>query len=502
MPVFRLPCLLALVAPVLLPGAVAAPGTAATPGAASPVIATIPAGVDFSDTLQTWDGFGFNYVETAQTRDYDAKPQDYGGFSLLGGEQQEEIVRLVFGPDGLDVDLVKLFLDPWHQREPGGAFDHERTTRHMLRFVEAGVRLAAARGKTLEAITTLYGPPAWATRQGFVGGRDLDPARRGMLADYLIDWARFLRGRGIPVRYLSIHNEGEDFYRWDFERGTQRLEHFDYNLYWPPEQVNAFLTLLAGRIAAAGIEGLGVTNGEPSNWTRFANWGYAEALARDPAARRALALLTTHGFLNGDFSRMSYGTASASAIARLHERRPDLHAWVTSYSWGRMDVAFVQAAHEHIYHAGVNALIPWAGIQHPPSWLGGDPNPGTAIIVRGAGQYEVTPGYFLYRQLTRAGHRGMKVARTFLANPLANLIAFAGAGSGHPDAFVVAGNIGIWKLPLGIRIEGTRHRRFQAYRSTQDGRERWSDLGLWPVVDGRIIYDPPKGSVTTFIGMD
>jgi hypothetical protein len=28
------------------------------------------AGVDFSSQLQTWDGFGFNYVETAQTTDY------------------------------------------------------------------------------------------------------------------------------------------------------------------------------------------------------------------------------------------------------------------------------------------------------------------------------------------------------------------------------------------------------------------------------------------------
>ena len=40
-------------------------------------------GVDFSKRIRDWDGFGVNYVEAAQTRDYRADPQEYGGFSLL-----------------------------------------------------------------------------------------------------------------------------------------------------------------------------------------------------------------------------------------------------------------------------------------------------------------------------------------------------------------------------------------------------------------------------------
>ena len=39
--------------------------------------------VDFSKVIREWDGFGVNYVEAAQTRDYHAAPQEYGGFSLL-----------------------------------------------------------------------------------------------------------------------------------------------------------------------------------------------------------------------------------------------------------------------------------------------------------------------------------------------------------------------------------------------------------------------------------
>ena len=31
---------------------------------------------DFSRLLQPWDGFGVNYVETAQTRDYRQDPQE------------------------------------------------------------------------------------------------------------------------------------------------------------------------------------------------------------------------------------------------------------------------------------------------------------------------------------------------------------------------------------------------------------------------------------------
>jgi hypothetical protein len=458
--------------------------------------------VDFGDTLQDWDGFGFNYVETAQTRNFQEWPQDYGGFSLLKESQKDEIVDLVFGPEGLDVDLVKMFLDPWHQREVEGPFDHETTTRNMLRFVESGVGRKAEQGEKLEVITTLYGPPDWATRQGFIGGRDIDWTKGEGLADYMIDWARFLREREIPVHYLSIHNEGEDFYRWDFVEGTQRFRHFDYNAYWRPEEVNAFVRLLAGRVSAAGLQELGVTNGEPSNWTRFANWGYAQALAEDRKALEALGLITTHGFLNGDMTKLSFGTANASTTGLLRAQRPELHAWITSYSWGKMDVTFVQAAHEHIYNARVNALIPWAGIQHPPSWLDGDPNPGNAITVRGPGEYEVTPGYFLFKQLTRAGRRGMKVVRTYLANPNSSLIGFAGAGSGHPDAFVVVCNIGVWKLPYGIRVEGSKYRKFRAWRSHQDGSERWADLGVFPVLNGQIVYDPPKGTVTTFVGVE
>ena len=57
--------------------------------------------IDFSAKIREWDGFGFNYVETAQTLDYKEDPQEYGGFSLLDEQEKAEIIDLVFGEDGL-----------------------------------------------------------------------------------------------------------------------------------------------------------------------------------------------------------------------------------------------------------------------------------------------------------------------------------------------------------------------------------------------------------------
>ncbi len=74
--------------------------------------------VDFSRVLREWDGFGVNYVEAAQTLDYDADPQDYGGFSILSEEDRRKVIEMTFGDDGLRPGVVKMFLDPFHQAEP------------------------------------------------------------------------------------------------------------------------------------------------------------------------------------------------------------------------------------------------------------------------------------------------------------------------------------------------------------------------------------------------
>jgi O-glycosyl hydrolase len=237
--------------------------------------------VDFSRTLQEWDGFGFNYVETAHTSDMEAFRQEYGGFSLLDEQEKQEIVNLVFGEDGLKVALVKMFLGSLHQKEAGGPYDHESTTANMRCFVREGLKLTREGGRDLQIITTLYGPPGYTTKQKVHRGRDLDPQYRDAVADYMVDWVKFLREKeGFPVKYLSLHNEGEDWTRWNQE-GYTDFEGHDYNLYWPPEQVVDFVKLMPGKLEAAGLGDVGITPGETSNWYRFGTWGYVETLLQE-----------------------------------------------------------------------------------------------------------------------------------------------------------------------------------------------------------------------------
>ena len=217
----------------------------------------IEAKVDFSNTLQEWDGFGFNYVETAHSYDMKEFNQEYGGFSLLDEKEKQEIIHMVFGEEGLKVGLVKMFLGSQHQSEAGGAFDHEFTTENMRYFVREGLKLTRKSGRDLEIITTLYGPPGYTTKQKVNRGRDLDPKYREAVADYMVDWIRFLKEKEkFPVKYISLHNEGEDWRRWNQEGITVDPGH-DYNMYWPPEQVIDFVKLMPAKLEAAGVGDVG-----------------------------------------------------------------------------------------------------------------------------------------------------------------------------------------------------------------------------------------------------
>jgi len=71
--------------------------------------------VDFGKKLRAWDGFGVNYVEPRHTRDFKVFAQDYGGFKYLNDAQREQVINLVFGPDGLKPAIVKAFCDPFHE---------------------------------------------------------------------------------------------------------------------------------------------------------------------------------------------------------------------------------------------------------------------------------------------------------------------------------------------------------------------------------------------------
>ena len=201
-----------------------------------PVYSTVPekemsypnVTIDFDRHLREWDGFGVNYVETSQTRDYSEWSQDYGGFSQLSESDRREVIELIFGEDGLKPGITKMFLDIWHEgdtledndnNDPWKLnmqqFNHEKTTEWMRYFNQEGLKTTRDRGGDLKTLTTLYGPPQWATMQGYVNGRDLDPAMQEELAEYMVSWVKYLREEAnLPVVAISMHNEGDAYYRW------------------------------------------------------------------------------------------------------------------------------------------------------------------------------------------------------------------------------------------------------------------------------------------------
>jgi hypothetical protein len=462
--------------------------------------------VNFADKLQDWDGFGVNYVEAAQTRDYDADPQEYGGFSTLGEADRQAILDMTFGDDGLKPCVIKMFLDSFHQEEPGegynwdphvidmSAYDHEKTTKWMRYFAREGLKRTRARGDDLEIIVTLYGPPAWTTRQRFVRGRDLDPERKYEVAKYVLSWAKYLHEtEGFPVKYVGLHNEGEDWMRWPLDGSTAGGPNHDYNMYWPPEQVTDFIGFMRPMLDAQGMQDVGIAPGETSNWYRFYEWGYADAIAKDERASEHLGLITSHGFY-GTNPRW-YGDWRSVGIDTIRAKRPDVHAWVTSTSWSKMDPYFVWEIHNNIYSAKVNAIIPWAAVQQTGKWVGGDPNPGTAFRVDGKGGYTIEAGYYYFKQVCRAGQAGMAVAKVLSNDSQVTVIGFAANGTKHPDAFVAI-NLGEDARRLPIQVVGTDATAFHAYRTSSD--ERYMDVGQFPVQDGMVTYDAPPLSVTTF----
>jgi O-glycosyl hydrolase len=458
----------------------------------------VRARVDFSKNLRVWDGFGVNYVETAQTPDYSRDPQEYGGFSLLTEAERQQILDMIFGDDGLKPGVVKMFLDPYHQSEAGGPYDHETTTKWMRYFVQGGLERTRGRGENLQILTTLYGPPAYVTKQKFVRGRDLDPEKKLDCAQYVVEWARYLKENGFPIRYVSLHNEGEDWQRWPPKGESANWENgHDYNLFWPPEQVVDFVKILRTLLDQAGLKEVGVTPGECTNWYRFSAWGYADAIAEDEGALASLGLITSHGFYSGTYGRW-FGEHRSVGTDTLRAKRPELHAWVTSTSWSSMDANSIKEMHGNIYTAKVNSITPWACIQRPEKWVGGDPNPGTAFRVHEDGTYEIMQGYYVYKQVCRAGQPGMGVAWTSAMDSEVALIAFSSNGTRNTDAFVVT-NLGKQAKSIVVHISGSAYRSFDVFRTT-DGGERYKAIGSHSLRGDNITYQAPARSVTTFQG--
>jgi hypothetical protein len=131
-------------------------------------------------------------------------------------------------------------------------------------------------------------------------------------------------------------------------------------------------------------------------------------------------------------------------------------------------------------------------------WVGGDPNPGSAFTVREDGSYEVRRGYYFYKQISRAGQPGTVICRTLSNDTEIPVIAFGKGSSKSVDAFVVTNMNSNKTKPLVIQISGTKANQFRAFRTTENDKEKYTEIGLFKTENGELFYEAPAGSVTTF----
>ncbi|TWU42642.1 hypothetical protein Poly41_09410 [Novipirellula artificiosorum] len=136
-------------------------------------------------------------------------------------------------------------------------------------------------GSDLQIVTTAYGVPTWATKKKEMRARDLDPDQFAKLAGYMTDWIKFLRNDGLPVGYVSLHNQGDKPYDfpvhggYSMDKWNESDFGWDYNAYWPPQYVVQFVKLLRPYLDKEGLRNVGITPGETSCWHYFQNYGYA-----------------------------------------------------------------------------------------------------------------------------------------------------------------------------------------------------------------------------------
>jgi O-glycosyl hydrolase len=370
----------------------------------------------------------------------------------------------------------------------------------MRYFVEGGLKRSEQREQPLDIITTLYGPPPWATVQKTLNGRDLDPAQDENLAVYLIDWVQWLKKNNYPVKFISLHNEGEKPHGWAHDGYMAVDKIFDYNCFWPPQKIAEFINFLREKMNQSGLDDIGVTPGEASNWSNFTNRFYDYYLVTTPGALDNCALITSHGFGGNT------GTQTPAGLAYIRRARPELKAWVTSCSWGREDSFLTDQMILGINNVKINAIIPWAVCQVPSQWYEGvDCNPAPPVQISEDGTYEVKSTYYYYKHFTRSGKRGMAVAPVALSQYSGiDSVAFAANGTSNPDSFILV-NSNRWATKkMAVTVNGSSSTRFTARRSWRKYglklMEKYNDIGELTLDNGMLFYEAPPDSVTTFFG--
>jgi O-glycosyl hydrolase len=340
------------------------------------------------------------------------------------------------------------------------------------------------------------------TKQKYVLGRDVDPAEKYEMAEYMASWAMYLiEKEKVNVKYFSLHNEGDAYYRWPRDGSNPGEDHRDYNLYWPAEQVVDFLKVTREVFDHHGLKNVLLTPGETQTWYRFDKWGYASAIVNDSEALKSLGLITSHSFTVTDqINSVYYGDFRSVGQDLIREKKPAIHTWCTSRPWGK-GPQFIDNITRDIYECKVNGLIPWALISGAGEWLTSngftDGSMEVAFLINRDGSFKVLDGYYYYKQVTRAGQPGMHVTQVESYDPAISVLAFSGRNTKHKDAFVLVNKSDIAKN-VSLTLKGSDNTRWAIFRTSDT--EKYSPLQPLESANGMLEYACPPNSVTTFFG--
>jgi len=95
------------------------------------------------------------------------------------------------------------------------------------------------------------------TKEKIILAKDLNPALALECGEYLVSWAKFLTSQGFSVKYISLHNEGENPGRYPAKPSQ------DYDMWWPPNQIVEFLVFLRGMLDRDGLTNVGMIRFSP-----------------------------------------------------------------------------------------------------------------------------------------------------------------------------------------------------------------------------------------------
>lgn len=230
--------------------------------------------------FQTMTGFGAGVCESTLKDMQPLKPAD-----------RQRLYDLVYGDDGLRLNIIRLHVSPHAQplaagaalRERGLRYDWERDA-HTQNVYQA-IAPALKRGPRLLYAVPFTPPLRWKSNKQLTGGGRLLRDNYRDYAEYLADFVDYYqRGLGLRIDVLSLQNEPDVAVWWDSCR-------------WTGDELRDFLKLLAPAFQRRGLATKFMLS-EGSTWDQA--WIRVAPALDDPQSRPLVGILASHSYGGDD----------------------------------------------------------------------------------------------------------------------------------------------------------------------------------------------------------